>query len=453
MNPPGIPLGKQIQYASGMMGWSILVNISSSILIYFYVPPSNSGLPVFISQAVLFGLISVVSVIAAGSRLADAITNLFVAEWSDNSKNRNGRRIPFMRAAIIPSLLFSCLVFYPLQPTSGTVNTIWLAFTLVGFYVASTTYVIPYNALLPEMAVTSKDKVSLSTWQSLGFAAGMGVSANVFNIAGLLEQSFEGLSRLAALQYTVVLLSVLAAICMAITAWGIDEKQYIVHSPKGTSLRIALKQTLANRNFRLFIVADFSFFVGLTIITSGLLYFVTVLLGLPATIGNKLMIIMLLVSLIFYPVTNWLAERIGKKRIVIISFLLLAFVFAGIYLLGRTGIAASAQIYVLITVAAIPAASLNILPMAILAEIITKDSEETGSNKEAVYFAVRYFFVKLSQMAGIAIFTMLLVQGKDVGHDTGIRLNGLAGFILCVAAAIIFTGFKEERPTSAHRPL
>ena len=80
-----------------------------------------------------------------------------------------------------------------------------------------------------------------------------------------------------------------------------------------------------------------------------------------------------------------------------------------------------------------------------LAEIIEKDSAETGENKEATYFAVRYFFVKIAQTIGIALFAMFLLYGKEVGNDFGIRLNGLLGFGLCLLAALIFTRFREKR--------
>ena len=131
-----------------------------------------------------------------------------------------------------------------------------------------------------------------------------------------------------------------------------------------------------------------------------------------------------LVSFLFYPVVNYLAKKVGKKIIVITSLVLLSFVFLGIYFLGKTNLNAQVQIYFLIAFAAIPLASLNILPNAILAEIIEKDSLETNENKEAIYFAVRYFFVKIAQTFGIALFAMFLIYGKDVGNDFGIRLNG-----------------------------
>ena len=70
---------------------------------------------------------------------------------------------------------------------------------------------------------------------------------------------------------------------------------------------------------------------------------------------------------------------------------------------------------------------------------------DTKQNKEAIYFAVRYFFVKIAQTVGIALFSMFLLCGKDVGNDFGVRLNGLLGCGLCFLAALVFSRFREFR--------
>jgi GPH family glycoside/pentoside/hexuronide:cation symporter len=440
--------GKQAAYALGMMGWSILINMINVILIYLYLPPKGSGLPIFITQVTILGIFNVIAIITASVRLVDAVYDPFIAQFSDKSKNPKGRRIPLMKLAILPSLLFCCLVFHPLQEHQSSMNIAWLVISLAGFYVSTTTYYIPYNALLPELAPTSKDKVRLATWQSFGYVMGIALASNVFNIAAFLRSDLRVGTRLLSLQLTIFGLAIVAAALMAIPAFTIDEKSFSVSKPSKVPIRRALKQTMANRNFVFFLIADFSYFIAVTIITAGLLYFITVLLRLPETIGNRLMAVMILVSFLFYPLVNFLSVRIGKKLIVVISFFLLALVFAGVFFMGKVPISAKAQIYMVIALAAIPVASLNILPNAILSEIIDKDTRDTGNNKEAIYFAVTYFFVKIAQTLGISLFAMFLIYGKDVGHDFGIRLNGVLGFALCVLAAVIFTGFNEKSVAS-----
>jgi len=438
-----LPFSRQIAYAFGMMGWSILINLISVILVYLYVPPQNSGLPQLITQVAIFGAFNVIALVTAGGRFVDALYDPYIAQVSDSSRNPKGRRIPIMRKAILPSFVFCCLIFFPITQQESSVNIVWLSVMLVGFYVSSTTYIIPYNALLPELAASSDEKVKLATWQSVGYVFGIGIASNVFNVTDLIQSHFGISERLHALQYAVVAFAALGAIALWITVRAIDEKKYCHAVPHAIPLRQALAQTIRNRNFLIFICADFAYFIAVTIITSGLLYFLKVLLQLPEELGNKLMITMVLVSFVFYSIVNFLARKTGKKPMVVVSLLLLSGIFLGIYFLGKFRLDPETQIFLLIGLAAIPLASLNILPNAILAEIIDKDSRETGQNKEAIYFAVRYFFVKIAQTFGIALFSMFLIYGKDVGNDFGIRLNGLLGFGLCLAAGLIFLRFRE----------
>ena len=65
MNNQGLPLSKQIAYAFGMMGWGIMINLISVILVYLYLPPNDSGLPTLITQATIFGFFNVIAIITA----------------------------------------------------------------------------------------------------------------------------------------------------------------------------------------------------------------------------------------------------------------------------------------------------------------------------------------------------------------------------------------------------
>src|ERR1700712_5739391 len=159
MQPSPFPKSKNYIYAFGMMGWSIMINLISVILVYFYAPPSTAGIPPLISQAVVFGVFNIIFLITVSGRLTDAFWDPFIAQQSDKSKNQRGRRIPFMKRSIIPSFLFCFLIFFPLHKTLNSANAVWLVCALTLFYVSSTTFIIPYNALLPELSPTSKDKV------------------------------------------------------------------------------------------------------------------------------------------------------------------------------------------------------------------------------------------------------------------------------------------------------
>jgi GPH family glycoside/pentoside/hexuronide:cation symporter len=154
---------------------------------------------------------------------------------------------------------------------------------------------------------------------------------------------------------------------------------------------------------------------------------------------------MVLLSLLFYPLVSLLVKRTSEKRLMIVSFFILAFAFTGIALLGKLPIEPKTQLFILLAIAAFPAAALGILPNAILAGIVGKDVEDSGDSKAGTYFAVNYFAAKLGQTFGIALFAALTIYGKDPGHDMGLRLTGICGFVLCLFAGIAFTGFKEKK--------
>jgi len=439
-----LPFKKQLAYSAGMMGWSIMTNIIIVMLPYFYLPPNNSGLSPLVPQLLVFGAFNILSLIAASGRLIDAIYDPFIASISDGSNNPKGRRFPIMKWAILPAVIFCTLVFYPLVKGEGISNAWWLTFVLAGFFISVTTYIIPYNALLAELTHTAAEKVKLSTFQQVGFVLGMILGALCNNFADLIQSTFNITDRSEALQFTILGLSIFSGVVMALPILFINEKEYVQSKPTHIPIWPAIQNTFRNTNFKYYLISDFAYYTALSIISSGLLFFVTVLLGLPDSDGGKFMGLMVLLSLVFYPFINYGSKKFGKKTLVLLAFAILSLIFVTIFFLGKLPFSSTNQMYILVIFASFPLAALGILPNAILADIAQKDTLETGENHEGMFFAVKYLFVKLGQTLGIAIFAMLTIYGKDPGNDYGLRLNGVVGFVLCVLALIFFARFKEK---------
>jgi GPH family glycoside/pentoside/hexuronide:cation symporter len=442
-----LPFNKQLAYACGMIGWSIMTNLIIVMLPYFYLPPSNSGLTPFVPQLLLFGVLNIMPVILSSGRLVDAVFDPFIASLSDKSTNSKGRRIPFMKWAILPAMIFCGLTFCPLVKAESINNAVWLTFTLIFFFMGATTYIIPYNALLPELADTAAEKVKLSSFQQVGFVIGIIIAALVNNYADLVQHFFNIHNRDTAVQYTIWGLCIFAGLIMVVPVLAIDEKKYSSSKPSHLPILLAIRKTFSQHNFKYYLISDFSFYMALSIISSGLLFFVKVLLHLPESMGGLLMGVMVITSLVFYPLINYLAKKIGKKPIVLFSFGFMSLIFIAIYFLGKFPFSPKVQVYSLVLSAAFPLASLGILPNAILAEIAQKDAIDTGENREGMFFAVKYLFVKLGQTMGIAFFAFLTIYGKDPGNDLGLRLNGICGFVLCLVAFTFFTRFREKKPS------
>jgi GPH family glycoside/pentoside/hexuronide:cation symporter len=439
------PLSKQILYAVGTMGWSIMVNLIGVMLVYFYLPPNGSGLHILITQRTFLGIFTLMALITAGGRLTDAFYDPFIGKMSDSSKNKRGRRIPFMLYSIIPATLFCMLVFFPPTHYSSRLNAAWLACFLTLFFMATTTYIIPYNSLLPELATTDEDKIRLSTFQQVGFVLGIIIASFTNNIADLFSHLLNITDRTVCVQYSAISLGIIGGIAMLIPVLAIDEKKYCHAVPSSTPLFKALKESLTNRDFIYFVIAVFSYSMALSLITNGMLYFVTVLCHIDASQGSTFMGFLVLMSLLFFPLIPFLSKRMGEKKLLIFSFVVLAVVFAGISFLGKLASTPVIQLYILLGIAAFPVASLGILPNALLARIASGSTQSTGDNREGTFFAVNFFSIKVGQTLGLALFAMLTIYGKDPGHDFGLRLSGMFGCALCLTAAVVFMGFSGKK--------
>ena len=442
---PALPIGKQIAYAIGQLGWSTLINIIGLELVFFYLPPQNAGLPGLITSATFLVVLNAITLIAASGRLLDAVTDPLIASLSDRSKHPKGRRIPFLKLGALPAGLFCVLMFIPPARSVSTVNIIWLVGAQALFYIFLTVYVTPYFALLPEMGHSAEQRLNLSTWISVTYALGIILAAQTPLLAGILQTVFHLPDKLTALQTAIGVLCVVAVAMMYVPVFAIDEHTYCNSVPSDIPLGAAIRKTFRNVGFRYYVVADFAYFMGISIINTGLLFYITVLLLQAEALVSPLLALTVIVSFLFYPLVNLLARRIGKKPLIVASFFGMSAIFLMIIFLGKLPLSRLTQAYALVLFYAVPLAFLSVLPNAVLADIANHDALRTGQKQEGMFFAARTLMQKFGQTFGILVFAALITFGKDPGHDLGIRMSGLMGFCLCVVAGAVFLRYRERQ--------
>ena len=314
MQAQKVPLSKIIAYSIGVFGWSISINIISVMLLYLYLPPSNAGMVNLVPQIVFFGLFNIIALVTSSGRLFDAVVDPMIAGWSDRSKHSKGRRIPFMAIAILPMTLFAIIMFYPPFQTESKLNLWWLAATQLGYYFFFGVYVIPNNALVAELGHYPGGKMHMSTAQSVGCIVGMVMATTAPAIADFIKYMAPTVAVLKCNQLAIVGLNVLGALCMMVPVLLIDEKKYVEPGLATEPVFASLKAAWANPNFRIFALADATYFMSIAIITSGLLYYVRGILLLPEATATALMALMVIVTLLAYPLVNLLEKRISKKK-------------------------------------------------------------------------------------------------------------------------------------------
>ncbi len=442
---PSLPLSKGIAYAIGQLGWSLVLGLVVNYLIYFYLPPEEARLPELIPSYYLFGFISIIGLITMGGRLIDAVTDPWIATLSDRSTARRGRRISFMAAGGAPMVVLMFLLFAPPSNTPGALNVLWLAATLFLFYLFYTIYVTPYFALIAELGHTPRERLNLSTYISLTFFLGTALASQAPMLFPLFEGA--GMDRIGSIRATFALLGLFSLICLYVPVFTIDEKKYSTGVPSTVPMMESLRLTFRNRNFLPFALSDMIYFLALTILQTALIYYVTVLLRQQEQFYSLLFIVMAVVSFACYPAVNLIARRTGKKKMIVGAFIIFTIVFALTSLFGLPWVPLSltAQGYLLAVLGALPLAAFGILPNAILADIAEHDALKTGSHREGIYYGARTFMQKLGQMIAMLVFTSLLVLGRDVGDDLGLRISGVVAAVFCLGGLYLFSLYNEKK--------
>ncbi len=444
--PSSLPLSKKIIFALGQLGWALTSYAPGMLLVYFYMPPEGTGVETFpprIYQGYVLGILTIIGLAYGVGRLFDAITDPLIAGLSDKSQSKLGRRRLFLAISVLPFALTSILVFTPPAAGQSFANSIWVFSLVIIFYWFMTMYVTPYFALMSELGHTPDERLFLSTLISITWAIGTAIGTQVYSIKGIFEA--KGMSSTAAFQTTIIIFAVIGFLFMLLPILFIDEKKYSSGALNDQKIIASLKEAFSNRNFRVFTISDLAYWVAMTFASTGLVYYVTILLGLEEAFTSTLQLLMFLISFLFYIPTNLIAKRTGKKMLITIGFILFIIVYAYIMVLGKIPLPKVLQGYIVIILMGIPLAIFGILPNAIIGDIAEADAIETGRHKNAIFYGTRTFMSKVGQMIGGLVFPSLLLIGSTPGNDIGIRLTGLAAIIFVVVGFIMFLMYDEKK--------
>ena len=447
-------------FAIGQLGWSMLSGIISAWFVTFYLPTQNdilSGATQFIPPGLIIGgFLTVLGLITALSRVFDAVTDPRIASLSDRSKNKRGRRIPFMQYAAVPLSVVTVLLFCAPVEEISSWNIAWISVFIVLFYLFMTMYCTPYNALISEFGKTQDDRMYISTAISLTFFAGTMLAYTPFVFAGMLRENtgFAWSYRIC-----FIILAVVACVCMLIPTFFLKEKNFVETKPSNANMFKSLGATFKNGNFRTFVFSDIMYWVGLTLFQTGLPFFVKVSMKLDESFTMILLGGMTVLSAAFYPIVPKLVKKFGKIKLVITGFLglALAYVIAGLIGIIGTDLVPGIVYGVLIcAIAAFPMALLGIIPQSIVADVAEADGYETGENREGMFFAARTFAMKFGQSLAMLVFTSLAIIGTTQNTDSnditasvlGMTIVGFVAVAFCSLGALILNFYNEKKVMS-----
>jgi glycoside/pentoside/hexuronide:cation symporter, GPH family len=450
MNEPAAPrlsLAQKLAYASGQAGAIIGLQLIATNLLALYTPPAGAGEQRVPGLLLGVGTFLVISVLA---RAVDTPFDPWIANLSDRSTHRLGRRRFFMLISVLPLALSTGLVFFPPVAGESMWNVVWVAAALSAYYCLFSTYVAPYLALLPELAPDKNENTVLSTMMAAAALVGGMLVTVVAPLAFLSDKDTDRTS----MQMMAAALAAASFVFMLIPVLFIDERKLIARKEGEAATQLglfaSLKETFKERAFIPYVFGMNLFFVGFTIIQTAAPYYVEVLLARPLTEQGAVIGPLFGVGALAFPVIAWLANKFGKRNLMIGGSVALAvFMAVGVPLLRPSAGMVDAQMgaaLFLFALAGVPVAMFLALPNAMIADICEANAKKTGQRREAVFFGAQGFIQKI--MLGVA--TGLVgwsgsLFGQSREDPLGVQLTGPLAAAALLGAALCFYKYPEAR--------
>lgn len=443
--PSHTPLtfSQKCAYSVPQIAINVMGVMTAQWLTFFYRPAEAEG------RAPLVGAVTFAVLMLLG-RVVDGVADPAIGYWSDRTKTRWGRRLPFVVLGT-PALAISFLIlWFPPDATATLANELYLGAGLAFYWLAFTVVVGPYYALLPEIAVSNRERVRLSSVMMVFVAIGTIGAVLIGPVQSAYPEGavIAGIQFRSGIQIFALGASLAVLVSFGLMPFGIREEPQ-ERAPVQEGFVESVLSTFSNKAFIAYLGLAVFIPLGLQVFGGGLPYFCTVVLEVgPDEVGlikegqgeawtGTYQAVLFGIALLSLPVVNWLSERVSKKKLMIWSGL----VFAGGLLFVPASLLFADPAKVLLVVVAIlgfPTACALILANAIGAEVVDHDEQLTGMRREGLYAGASALVAKSIQGLAPAIIVGLHVFGTTAENPMGIVLAAPVAGVLVIVGVLIF---------------
>ncbi len=325
---------------------------------------------------------------------------------------------------------------------------LYLFLTLELFFLFSTLSGGPYEALLPEIAPRSADRVAIAGIRVYLGAAG----------AGLGLVAADALKGAFGFQAMALAMAGLALVARYVGLAGVWRRAAQSREPADITFREALRATFANDQFLSFLPSFVFFQIAIQMLLAALPYYVDNVL--PEDTWAKVRVLAaaaLLAAVATVPAFAAYARRTSKRRAFSTAMLAAAALFPLFAVMGLLpGVSTEVQVLVAVAVMGVPIAGIYLFPAVLTADIIDYDATQTGARREATYYGTQNFVEKLATSLAPGLLLLVLFLGKTRDNPLGIRLVGPAAAVVALAGWFTFRRYDlpdEVEPVVEARPV
>ena len=398
------------------------------------------------------------AIIIVISKIFDAVNDIVIGNLVDTKRiGKKSKYMPWILFGGVTLIIFNVTIFFPVNSLPYLAKCVWCLLSYSLWSISYTMVNVPYGSLHSVITDDSQQRVSLSTFRSVGAALpaivimivlpGIVYDKNV-NAAGEEIQILKGESLLP----VAVVLSIVALLFL----WG---------TTKLVSERVQRENEASTTGFKAIMSAVKSFFtnramVGATIATVASVALFNSTMSLNNMVfqyffreADKVGIAMVgsyAPMIVFMALIGKLTAKFGKKNVIVSTMLVgaisgLVSIFAPI-----TADSKGMILYIVCLMGLnLGNAVFQISVWAIVADCIAVSYRKTGKSEEGSLYALYSFFRKLAQGIGQAVVSMGLVaigfkEGENAvqNADFGDNVKTLYFIVLAVGSLIAFLAMK-----------
>ena len=399
-----------VLYASGSVSVALSYQAFATFIQFLYID--------------VFGLrAAAVGLVWSLYGLWNAVNDPLAGYWSDRTRTRWGRRIPWIAGLFLPLAVSFYFLWAPPQGlVEGPPRNLLFYFLIAVliFDLLWTLVVMNWTALFPEMVPDARQRAAVSGWREAFSIVGLLVGVALPPMLAGADWSGRGSMGL--------LLSVVIAFFFATSLLGSRERG---GPPDEEPLRFipALRATLRNRDFRHFLSANLAIqfiFMMLTATTPFYAKYVLRIQG-PLTIaalgvtldeGTQTSLFLglaFITAFIAMPLWTLVAQRRGAWRTLrtvclFAAVTLLLFFLPGDFYSGL----------LVVILFGFGLAGLLMLTNLLIADVVDDDELTTGQRREGMYFGMNGFVIRFAFTLQGITSGMLLELGGYVAPSAGV---------------------------------
>ena len=435
-----LPLFNKMLLASDHVGLQAIQYFRQTWMLFFLVPPLGEGIA-RVPDVSILGL-GVDARVFAGflifaGRFVDAFTDPLIGWWSDRTRSRWGRRIPFILFSTPFYALFAALVWFLPSEDPSIWNALYFVIVLEMFFIAATMSSGALEALVPELAPRASDRMDLVglIFVFAIFGAGLGLVGS-----GALVDAFG-------FEVVGTALAVVGLFFRYVSLSAVWKHARRDTVPARVEFFRGMKETLANPQFVYYLPTFVLFTTGIGILLGWMPFFASQLLqaekeGTIAGLISGLVIVGVVICgvILWVPLRNL---KLSKRRVYGSSLIASGALFP---LLGIVGLIPGGglvtQGMVLAFVAGLPMAAVFMLPKGLTADVADYDAMLRGERREAMFYATQNFFEKLTFALPPAILGLILLLGDSTEEPLGLRLAPVIAGVLALSGVALWHRYR-----------